>query len=336
MATAADAHRAELLCAFRIGPDDLAANRDGRLGAGQRRRIRRQQWATSALTLAGLAVLAGILWLVAARPFNAAQLTAAGLVAAGLLAAGLAYVRRLRRATASGVVVCHVGPVRVGMRGRAGWWLSVNGQSYLLPVRFWHVGPGLQYRVYVAAGAGLIVAMDPVADLTTEALAWQPTGDGEFPYTTVHDGQRLRIRVNDFPAEPLYTLIADDREAVDLDDWPTAWTRPKATPESLRTAGAVQARRGRVDAILVADRAYRLCTGETDTDQEEFTGGPAKAALDELLGPGREGVRIHWDSVRPVHYEVETSESPYACTVTAYYRDNENVAERVLLQRRHR
>jgi hypothetical protein len=108
--------------------------------------------------------------------------------------------------------------------------------------------------------------MDPVTDLTAEALAWERTDDGEFPYTAIHDGQRLRIRVNDFPAEPLYTLIADDHEVVDL----------------------------------------------------------------------REGVRIHWDSARPVHYEVETSESQYVCTVTAYFRESENTAERVLLQRRPR
>lgn len=178
--------------------------------------------------------------------------------------------------------------------------------------------------------------MDPVTDLTAEALAWERTDDGEFPYTAVHDGQRLRIRVNDFPAEPLYTLIADDHEVVDLDDWPAAWIRPKATPELLRIAGAEQARRGRVDAIVIADRAHRLCAGEIDADHEEFTGGPGKAALDELLGPGREGVRVHWDSARPVHYEVETSESRYVCTVTAYFRESENTAERVLLQRRRR
>ncbi|ACU75471.1 hypothetical protein Caci_6625 [Catenulispora acidiphila DSM 44928] len=338
----AEAHRAELLRAFRIGPDDLAANRGGRLGGRQLARIRRQEWATAALVLAGLAVLAGILWSVAARPFNAAQLITAGLVAAGLLAAGVAHIRRLRRATAEGEgereseVACHVGPVKVGLRGRAGWWLSINGQSFHLPVRFWHIGPGLEYRVYVATSANLIVAMEPVVDLTAETLAWERTDDGEFPFAAVYDGQQLRIRVNDFPAEPLYTLIADGREAVDLDDWPAAWSRPKPTPDLLRIAGAEQARRGRVDAIFVADRAYRLCTGETDADQEEFTGGPSRAALDELLGPGREGVRIHWDSARPMHYEVETGESPYVCTVTAYFRGSETAAERVLLQRRSR
>jgi hypothetical protein len=47
------------------------------------------------------------------------------------------------------------------MQGRSGWWLAVAGQSFHLPVRFWHVGPGTVYRVYVAPAATLIVAMEP-------------------------------------------------------------------------------------------------------------------------------------------------------------------------------
>jgi hypothetical protein len=58
------------------------------------------------------------------------------------------------------------------------------------------------------------------------AIAWKRSGDGEFPYRAVIDGNTLVIRVNDFPAEPLYTLLINDEEVEDLEDWPSAWLRP--------------------------------------------------------------------------------------------------------------
>ncbi len=57
-------------------------------------------------------------------------------------------------------------------------------------------------------------------------IAWERTGDGEYPYRFVLEGRVLTIRVNDFPAEPLYTLIVDGVDAEHLDDWPAAWVRP--------------------------------------------------------------------------------------------------------------
>jgi hypothetical protein len=62
--------------------------------------------------------------------------------------------------------------------------------------------------------------------LTDAAVEWKHTGSGEFPYTADVRGQRFTIRINDFPAEPLYTLISDGVELQDLDDWPAAWVMP--------------------------------------------------------------------------------------------------------------
>ncbi|MEP7291249.1 MAG: hypothetical protein ABI835_05675 [Chloroflexota bacterium] len=58
------------------------------------------------------------------------------------------------------------------------------------------------------------------------AIQWEATGDGEFPYEAEVEGWRCLIRVNDFPAEPLYTLMIDGKEALMLEDWPAAWKRP--------------------------------------------------------------------------------------------------------------
>ncbi len=66
----------------------------------------------------------------------------------------------------------------------------------------------------------------------TRKIRWVKTDDAEFPYETyemfevdARDG-RVRIRVNDYPAEPLYTLMINGAPVVDLDDWPPSWERP--------------------------------------------------------------------------------------------------------------
>ncbi|MEV6850402.1 hypothetical protein [Actinoplanes sp. NPDC051411] len=115
-------------------------------------------------------------------------------------------------------------------------------------------------------------------DYAGEPIAWQRTADGEFPYRASHDGVDLRLRVNDFPAEPLYTLFVDYRPAFDLDDWPAPWLGPAPTADQLRAGSEARRSRGVVDAIVVADWAHRLCTAPP---------GPAGAVL-EALGAGRE------------------------------------------------
>lgn len=73
----------------------------------------------------------------------------------------------------------------------------------------------------------------PIADsLCTSPVAWEHTGDGELPYRAAIGERILTVRVNDFPAEPLYTLLVDGQEIVNLDDWPSAWVRPP-TPQAL-------------------------------------------------------------------------------------------------------
>lgn len=37
------------------------------------------------------------------------------------------------------------------------------------------------------------------------------------------EGARWQVRLNDFPAEPLYTLLIDGAEKLHFDDWPAFW-----------------------------------------------------------------------------------------------------------------
>jgi hypothetical protein len=62
---------------------------------------------------------------------------------------------------------------------------------------------------------------------TLMLVRWQRTTDGEWPYRASAEGHGLAIRVNDFPAEPLYSLFVDDEHVTDLEDWPPVWVKPR-------------------------------------------------------------------------------------------------------------
>lgn len=74
---------------------------------------------------------------------------------------------------------------------------------------------------------------DPAENLPLVAITWKHTGDGEFPYTAEVGGQTYTIRINDFPAEPLYTLISNGAELMDLEDWPPTWVFPSPPKQLL-------------------------------------------------------------------------------------------------------
>jgi len=61
---------------------------------------------------------------------------------------------------------------------------------------------------------------------TERPVAWRSTSSAEIPYEADVDGRRWSLRVNDFPAQPLYTLLVDGAPVVDVETWPAAWRRP--------------------------------------------------------------------------------------------------------------
>ena len=52
-----------------------------------------------------------------------------------------------------------------------------------------------------------------------------------LPFVTRVGERALTIRLSDFPAEPLYTLLAEGYEIADLEQWSAAWEKP-ATPQA--------------------------------------------------------------------------------------------------------
>jgi len=39
----------------------------------------------------------------------------------------------------------------------------------------------------------------------------------------------LRIRINEFPEDAMFTLLIDGVESLDFDDWPDNWGRPEVS-----------------------------------------------------------------------------------------------------------
>jgi hypothetical protein len=158
MTQAPDEHRLELLRVFKNAPSDLDANRLGQLGPGQ----------LGADHGHGVAVLIVIILLVGTRPIAPWRWGLIAVVALAGLALGVQCSRELRRALRERTVEGLTGPVRVRMQGRSGWWLTVAGQSFHLPVRFWHVGPDLPQ----------VAPLDPAAiHAWAQALSVAPARD---------------------------------------------------------------------------------------------------------------------------------------------------------------
>jgi hypothetical protein len=58
-------------------------------------------------------------------------------------------------------------------------------------------------------------------------LHWEKTNDPLYPYTIYSVDKKFKLRLNDYPEEPMYTLIIDGEIIESFDDWPDAWTRSK-------------------------------------------------------------------------------------------------------------
>ncbi len=70
-----------------------------------------------------------------------------------------------------------------------------------------------------------------IKDYFAKPITWAASNDTEYPYKTVFEGRAISIRLNDFPADELYTLIVDGSE-ISFDDWPKVWAKAlKKTPK---------------------------------------------------------------------------------------------------------
>ncbi len=62
-------------------------------------------------------------------------------------------------------------------------------------------------------------------------ITWQKSENAEFPYECDDYEEcencvgNMKIRINDFPAEPMYSLLVNDTVLCDFDDWPVLWKK---------------------------------------------------------------------------------------------------------------
>lgn len=63
-------------------------------------------------------------------------------------------------------------------------------------------------------------------DRQVATIVWAATSDPAIAYRANHDDVTYDIRIGDFPAEALYTLLAHGQEVDRLDTWPSAWKKP--------------------------------------------------------------------------------------------------------------
>src|SRR5437588_10582633 len=70
-------------------------------------------------------------------------------------------------------------------------------------------------------------------DYLEEPIVWSEQEDVEYPYIALLKGKALRLRLNDFPNQHLYTLVVEGENNLDFDDWPRAWRRQQDSRSEL-------------------------------------------------------------------------------------------------------
>lgn len=94
--------------------------------------------------------------------------------------------------------------------------------------RLWRRGQAWQGRALYAAEPTTPSEMLPMHPLLTTSVVWQSTADPFFPYAAQVQDEWWEIRLNDFPAEPMYTLMVEGNARLDFETWPRCWYRPEA------------------------------------------------------------------------------------------------------------
>jgi hypothetical protein len=68
--------------------------------------------------------------------------------------------------------------------------------------------------------------MITISELKRSNVNWDTTPDNPYVFQAELNGKVIYLRLNDFPDEPLCTVIIDGAET-DLHEFPTSWTIPR-------------------------------------------------------------------------------------------------------------
>jgi hypothetical protein len=56
-------------------------------------------------------------------------------------------------------------------------------------------------------------------------VRWQQAADVDRPWIASIGPTIWKLQLNDFPAQPLYTLLIGDQSIGPVEDWPSCWAR---------------------------------------------------------------------------------------------------------------
>lgn len=62
--------------------------------------------------------------------------------------------------------------------------------------------------------------------LNGRSIVWTAIQTGDLIFSSEVDGAEWVVRINDFPSEPLYTLLINGVEVIHFNDWPKGWQKP--------------------------------------------------------------------------------------------------------------
>lgn len=68
-------------------------------------------------------------------------------------------------------------------------------------------------------------------------VKWHLTGSPPEPLRAKAGRSEWRLRINDYPDEPLYTLVVNGKESSSFDNWPEAWDRSELAKRVSESAG---------------------------------------------------------------------------------------------------
>jgi len=65
-----------------------------------------------------------------------------------------------------------------------------------------------------------------IDELQQSEIAWRASRESPYMFQAVFKGEDILVRLNDFPDEPLCTIIIRGTET-DVHDFPKCWTLPR-------------------------------------------------------------------------------------------------------------
>ena len=77
-----------------------------------------------------------------------------------------------------------------------------------------------------------------LGECSRQAVLWLKTNDPLMPFRAVVGPDAWQLRLNDFPAEQLYTLVVNGREVGGFDDWPKTWKKRSSPAAKAPKSGA--------------------------------------------------------------------------------------------------